>query len=179
VLVRKGSLLPGNRSFLKPERQAEFDRHDDIRRLAYISGLPFRTAAITDAFKPRAIDFLQLGKVSSSYEYLLKLRPEFVVMEGASDYLPFWPEGPAVDHILLIRGDSLLLYPGVDLKLDFSTGLNRIRRRHKSTPRTKYLKAILRTRRHLERRLSIMPFAERESTTEKLIADLLTDAKIL
>jgi hypothetical protein len=179
VLVRNGSLLLGNRSFLKPKKYAEFDRHNDIKRVAEIGGLPFAAAEITKDFKAREIDFVQLDKVSSSYDYLLKLRPEFIVMEGASGYLPFWPEGPAVDHIFLIRRDSLLFYPGVNLKLGFSTVLNRIRRRHKSTPRTRYIKATLNARRHLERRLEIMPSAQREPMTEALIADLLAEARII
>lgn len=181
VLVRKGSLLLNNRSFLKPRSTARFDERDDIKRLVLGTGLPFRDAGIIESTNPRQIDVIEEDKVTQSFLWLKSLGIDAVVMEGASSYLPIWNRGPAVDHVFEIIDNQLSFYPRLRLKFSkhSTTRLTAFRGTQPSaTPHVRDLKKLLVRKGCFWLKFEFRPIGERDAYAVQVVAELLSKAGI-
>jgi hypothetical protein len=179
VLMRKGSLLLGDRVFFQPAGVAGYENRPDIQRLIERTKLPFHEATPVANDHKRALDAMHSEKVTAAYAHLLSLGPEAIVCEGASGWLPFWPGGPAVNHVLFVGADELRLFPRVDLSFRPPRGLlERLEIRSQRVPSSRTLLPALhrRIRCPVTRPVEIVETPRREAFTDELVAALLSDA---
>jgi hypothetical protein len=177
VLMRKGALMLGNRSFFQPADMAGYHDRPDIRRLVQLTNLPFHEATLLAPRSKAAMDHVQSEKVAVAFAHLLSLEPEAIVCEGAGARLPFWKEGPPVNHVFFVGPDKVQLYPRVDLsfrpprRLRYFLGRQRV-------PVSRDLLSALhrRIKRPATRPIDVVEKQGRDAFTDELVAALLADA---
>lgn len=121
VLVRSGSRSLGNVRYLYHNNARPLLERSDVVELLQRVGVPLRT------MEPATFSFLDAPELHpeahrAAYAGLLALAPRAVVVEGASSYLPIWT-GMVVNHILLVTGEAVTCFPGINLQTPFSRRL--------------------------------------------------------
>jgi hypothetical protein len=179
VLMRKGSLLLKDRTFFQPKNVAGYQDRPDVQRLIERTKLPFHEAKLIACNNKRALDLIQPEKVAAAFAHLQSLGPEAIVCEGASGWLPYWPTGPAVNHVFFVGAGEVRLFPRVDLSFRPSRELRDwLRLRSPRVPASGTLLPALyrRIKRPATRPVEFVETPRREAYTDELVAALLSDA---
>lgn len=120
ILVRTGSKRSNNVEYFTSPLGAALKDRADFRRFIEELGLPLGTARVLKGLNRDVASALSPEKKQQAFEQLLEIGVDNVVCEGASRWLPAWPNNPVVDHLFFIANGKISYFPNLDLRVRLS-----------------------------------------------------------
>lgn len=171
-LARVGAKRLGNRRFFRMNGADEFIQRPDVRRLVDLFDIPFVEAkSISGRTGLSYIDLLLPEERTKSLNYLLGLGADATVFEGAGFNLPVWSGSPPANHILVVYGMWIALYPNVNFQFDVGNKVVSIRAFQERVKQSNYKPTIVNN--------YFIESEHRDHIADKIIAKLVQESKLL
>ncbi len=112
LLVRAGSQSLNNVRYFTCTDALQLWARADLARLARLLHLPLDSAQLFDSQQRRGQLAPEIPE--QAYKALLRRQPAAVVVEGAAHYLPTWAGAPAINHVVVVAPEHIMLVPHVN-----------------------------------------------------------------
>jgi hypothetical protein len=173
LLARTGSAALGNVTFFANAGLARFLGRPDIAQLAARMGIPAASAVRRTGIRLGEVLALAPDAQPAAWGRLAGRGASAMVCEGAGHYLPVWRGSPRVDHLFLLTGSAVLLYPGLRLDLSCGPGLS-LRTVEDLAPALQAAADARLAAPHV-----VAPAARREALAEQIVENLLDRAGLI